>query len=251
VSMPHIVDSEIPFILIRVEIQKLIGLVKGTPDPCDRAVETRLAVLLQDDVDDPMIALGIIFRRGIGHDLDALDLVRRDLVQRQLRAFAIQEDGRRAIPQADVPGSVDAERRHLAEGVLGRSTFTGEAITYIKDLLVYLRFQQAPGSYNGHCLHLNRQWLQLDDTHADGDTHRPVTTRYGLGKRLIADDADLKFRNCLRQTAEGKAPIGSAHYFGRDCRIPMKQEDRCGVNRLFGLAVYDLPREGSFVLGHA
>ena len=251
VSMPHIVECEIPFIFIGVEIQEFIGLVKSTPDPRDGAVETRFAVLLQDDVDDPMIALGIIFSRRIGHDLDALDLVRRDLVKSQLRTFAIQEDGGRAITQTDVPGGVDAERRYLAKGVLGRSTLTGEAIAYIEDLLVYLRLQQAPGPYYGHRLHLNRQRLQLDDTHADRDTRRPVTARDGLGERLIANDADLKFRNSLRQTAKGKAPIGFAHYFRRDCRIFVEQKDCCGVNRLFGLAVYDLPRKGGFVLGHA
>ena len=141
VAMGHIVEREIPFVLVHIHVQEAIGLVEGIPYAGDGAIYPGLAVFLQHDIYDAVIALRVIARGRIGHDFDALDLIGGDLVQRELGLFTIQQDDRRSVSQHDIARSIDAQRGYLAQGVLCSTAFAGQAFVYIEYLLIDLGFE--------------------------------------------------------------------------------------------------------------
>ena len=86
-AVGHIIEREIPAVLVYVQVSEGIGLMKGVPNAGERTVQTGLAILLQHDIDDTIVSLGVIFCGGVGHDLDAFDLIGGDLVKGQGRCL--------------------------------------------------------------------------------------------------------------------------------------------------------------------
>src|SRR5258707_3441522 len=115
--MRHRVERKIPFVLIDVEVGESIGLAKGAAYAGDGTIHSRLAVAFEHDIDDPMVALGIIFRGGIGHDLDALDLIGGVLVPLEPRFVVLESDGRGSVAGGCSPAGGDGFRSVPWRGV--------------------------------------------------------------------------------------------------------------------------------------
>jgi len=192
VAMRHRIERKIPFVFVDIQVGEPIGLAKRASHAGERTVHARLAVAFQDDIDDPMIALGVIFGGGIGHNLDALDLVGRDLVQRQLGLFAVEENGRRSVAKGNIAGGVDIQRGYLAKRVLRGAALAGEALIHIEHFLVHLRAEYRPARHYGDGLHLRGGGRQPDGSDDKGDSGRAMTGGDDPCDSLVADDADLQ-----------------------------------------------------------
>ena len=213
----HHVEREIPFVFIEIHVREGIGLAERAAHAGDGAVESGFAVAFQYDIYDTVVSLRVIFRGRVGHHLDALDLIGWDLVQRQGRLLAIEQDGRRAVAEGDIPCGVDAKRRHLPERILCRASLAGKALVDVEDLFIDLGSENGPAGDDRHFLHLGGYGGQLDDAGVlrsaiyDGD-------RSGIG--FVPHDADLQGHECIRQILQRKIATGLT-------------DDLCGYRRVF------------------
>jgi hypothetical protein len=98
-----------------------------------------LHLALQHDVDAAGDGLGAVLGGGGAHDLDALDHLRRHLVQREARRrrFAVQQDLRIAAAQA-AHADVAAAALHAAHGDAGQALehFAQRGVAVAQDLFL-------------------------------------------------------------------------------------------------------------------
>ena len=69
---------------------------------CDAAIDARLAVLLEDDVDDAAGAFGRVFGTRVGDDFDAFDVLRRHLFKDLGTVLLVKSRGFAVDPDFDV-----------------------------------------------------------------------------------------------------------------------------------------------------
>lgn len=143
------VEIAIPFAHIEVErgtefATDAVGMCVVVKSTVHAAVETRLTLFFEDDVDDAGRTFGRVFGGRVGDDFDGLDVFRWHLLQHLRAVFLVQSRGfavdpnldRRGVAEGDFSIGVHLDGRNALEH-FGRVTAgSGYALVHREDFFV-------------------------------------------------------------------------------------------------------------------
>ena len=154
-------SEEVHLALAVVDVERATVVVGPSGVHLKRAVESRSAFLLQHNVDDARLALGIVAGRGVGHYLHPLYDAAGQLAQRIGRAdareprwFAVYKDAHiLTAPQVHVAVHIHAHRGDVVKDVLRVAACVGGVFGHVEHPAVQHQFHLVALGRHHHLVH--------------------------------------------------------------------------------------------------